>query len=367
MYGEELWQEILPAFLAPTNPTIEDSIRAVGELPGIGSWRHGVKQPAEAIRVVRWGLPLSLIRTEESFDGLRARLAREIVARGGPSESDLSECEAAGLLTLLGATVEYLQQSADARAPDLLAHWSNGGRVEVEVTLAEEKYTQRARKEAVVPLGEALEQLKLPLDLYVHILDSLSEAERQEVVAAALTLAPSKSAERAGRWHIRAESVPARDPGILYVAGQDHAPPTWFSSQPATLFFVRGLGATPDQKTALPRIHVYWGLSTAAYMNPLLNKADRFQGSGSNPFVVAIDVASIPGASRYYQNELVNWFSLWDHVAGVLTFELQTNMVSKIFWTWQFIENPFASMPTSRELAAILKPGVWETGLPLYS
>jgi hypothetical protein len=102
-------------------------------------------------------------------------------------------------------------------------------------------------------------------------------------------------------------------------------------------------------------------------MNPLEKKASHFQGSGTKPFIVAIDMASIPGARRFYENNLDNWFSLWDHVSGVLAFELQTNMVTKIFWTWQFLHNPHARIPITQALREVLKPGVWETGLPLYA
>jgi len=367
MHGEKLWQEVAPAFLAPTNSTIEDSVRAVGELPGIDAWDHSVKHPADAMRIVRWGLPLHLIRSEGSFDDLRTRISREIGARGAPTEADLSECEAAGLLVLVGARVEYLEQSGDGRVPDLLSHWPGGEQVEVEVTLAEEKYAQRTRRDAVVPLGEALEGLKLPYDLFVHILDTISPAERKDVIAAAATLSAGGIAEQPQRWHIRAESVPDRDPGAIYVAGQDHQPPEWFGREFAVPFFVRGIATTPDQTRPNPRIHIYWGLSTAGYMNPLAKKASRFQGSGTKPFIVAIDVASIPGARRFYENDLGNWFSLWGHVSGVLAFELQTNMVSKIFWTWQFLENPHALTPITQALREVLKPGVWETGLPLYA
>ena len=101
-------------------------------------------------------------------------------------------------------------------------------------------------------------------------------------------------------------------------------------------------------------------------MNPLEKKVSRFQGSGTSPFIVAIDAASIPGARRFYDKSLGDWFSLWDHISGVLVFELGTNMVSKIFWAWQFLENPHARTPITQALREVLKPGVWETGLPLY-
>jgi hypothetical protein len=185
-------------------------------------------------------------------------MSREIGARGAPTEADLSECEAAGLLVLLGARVEYLEQSGDGRVPDLLSHWVSGEYVEVEVTLAEEKYAQRTRRDAVVPLGEALEGLKLPYDLFVHILDTISPAERKDVIAAAARLSAGAIAEQPQRWHIRAESIPDRDPGAIYVAGQDHQPPEWFGREFAVPFLVRGVAATPDQTRANSRVHIYW-------------------------------------------------------------------------------------------------------------
>jgi len=367
MHGEKLWHEVAPAFLATTNSTIENSIRAVGELPGIDTWNHGVKQPGDALRIVRWGLPLHMIRSEQSFNDLRTRISREICARGTPTGADLSECEAAGLLVLLGARVEYLEQSGEGRVPDLISYWADGEQVEIEVTRAEEKYDQRTRRNTVIPLGEALEELNLHYDLFVHILDTISPEERKDIVAAAAMLSAGAIAEQPQRWHIRAESVPDRDPGTAFVAGQNHQPPEWFGREFAVPFSVRGKAATLDQTRPNPRVHIYWGLSITGYMNPLEKKASRFQGSGTRPFIVAIDAASIPGARQFYEKKLGGWFSLWEHVSGVLVFELQTDMVSKIFWTWQFLENPHARMPITQTLREVLKPGVWETGLPLYA
>lgn len=366
MTESKLWRDIEPIFTRPTRPIVEDAITAISELPGIDAWDHQIRQPFQAMKVVEWGIPCHFIREEKTFDILRGRLASGICETGSPLVADLSECEAAGLLVALQARVEYLNQQGRIRAPDLLTHWPDGSSIEVEVTAAEKKQGQRTREAAASSLREALAATRIQHDVHVHVLDVLSDTEQQEVVEAASRLNSGSSAELQGRWHVQVQPMPARDPRILFTAGEAPIRPNWFPAKIAIPFTMHGLVAGPDETAPIPRLFIYWGLTTEAYINPIEKKVSRFQGSGTRPFIVAVDIASLSGARTIYEQTLPDYFTIWDNISGVLAFQFMSDFVSKFFWAWQFFRNPGATNPISDVCAQVLKPGLWNTEVPLY-
>jgi hypothetical protein len=280
--------------------------------------------------------------------------------------ADLSECQAAGLLVALQSRVEYLSQPATERAPDLLAHWPDGSSIEIEVTSAEKKRGQRTREASASSLREALSATKIQHDVHVHILDLPSDAEQRDVVEAASKLTASSSAELQGRWHVQIQPMPPRDPRIVFTAGTAPARPSWFPAKIAIPFTMQGFVAGPDESAPIPRLFIYWGLTTEAYINPVEKKASRFQGTGNRPFVVAVDISSLAGARTIYEQMLPSYFTIWENISGVLAFQFLSDFVSKAFWTWQFFGNPGAKNPISEVCAQVLKPGTWNTEVPLY-
>ena len=366
MTESKLWREIESIFTRPTRPIVEDAVTAIGALPSIDKWDHQIKQLYQAMKVVEWGIPCHFIRGEKTFDILRERFALGICANGTPTAADLSECQAAGLFAALQARVEYLNQHGAGRVPDLLTHWPDDSTIEVEVTSAEKKHGQRAREDSASRLRDAISATNIRHDVHVHVLDLLSDAEQRDVVAAVSRLDPDSSAESQNRWHVQVEAMPARDPRVLFTAGAIRTRPGWFPTKIAIPFTMHGLVAGPDETAPIPRLFIYWGLTTDAYINPVEKKASRFQGSGKYPFIVAIDTSSLPGARAVYEEVLPAHFPIWEHISGVLAFQFSSDFISKVFWTWTFFRNPSAKMPISDACAQALKPGTWNTEVPLY-
>jgi hypothetical protein len=366
MPESKLWLELKTVFPKPTAPIVESAVSAVGDLPGVESWAHHIQQLADAMKVVNWGIPCLFVQEEASFDPLRARLGSAVSAEGAPRVMDLAECEAAGLLMALSSRVECVEPAANERRPDLMTRWPDGSCVEVEVTSADEKQSQRARRDSAKTLSEELAAIGIHHDVFVHVFDFLSDKERSNLVAAASTLGAEECAELAGRWRVQVKAMPARDPKIVFTVGDEPPRPDWFPTKIAIPFTMQGFVAGPEETAPIPWLYVYWGLTTAAYLNPVEKKASRFQGSGLHPFIIATDIGSLPGAQRIYAEELPNYFPIWEDVSGVLVFEFLSDMVSKSFWTWQFFANPTAKRPLSMECLNALKPGCWETGFMLY-
>lgn len=366
MTESKLWREIRPIFTRPTKPIVEDAVTAVGALPGMDKWDHQIQQPYQAMKVVEWGIPCHFIRDEQTFDILRGRLASGILADGSPAVADLTECEAAGLFAALQTRVEYLNQDGAERVPDMLTHWLDGSSIEVEVTAAQEKYGQRARSASASLLRDALGAAKIPYDVHVHVLDLLSDAEQRDVVEVASRLNPNSSAELENRWHVQVQAMPPRDPRILLITGTSPARPSWFPAKIAIPFTMQGMVAGPDEAAPIPRLFVYWGLTTEAYINPVEKKASRFQGSGNRPFIITVDISSLTGARTIYEEMLPDYFAIWKDISGVLAFSYSSDVVSKVVWTWQFFRNANAKKPISDACAQVLKPGVWNTEVPLY-
>jgi len=82
--------------------------------------------------------------------------------------------------------------------------------------------------------------------------------------------------------------------------------------------------------------------------------------------IAYVDIAALTGARTVYEGLLPEYFPIWEDISGVLAFEFSSDFVSKVFWTWQFFRNPTAKNPISDACAQVLKPGAWNTEVPLY-
>ena len=103
---------------------------------------------------------------------------------------------------------------------------------------------------------------------------------------------------------------------------------------------------TRETGQANPQVRVNFGVPVTGYINPVQNKADRFQGSGTAPFVIVLDVNQLPDAFNELRRELPRYFPAWEHVSGVLIFQ-STSSFSKIGWTIKLLPNPHAHNPLS--------------------
>src|SRR5436309_1291495 len=88
-------REFLPA---NRTPLLENAIRAVAQLPGVGNWAPlGPFMPNMIPWEVLWGFPLTFLAEVPSLNPLRKRIGSRIGNSQAPKASDLSEVSAAAL------------------------------------------------------------------------------------------------------------------------------------------------------------------------------------------------------------------------------------------------------------------------------
>jgi hypothetical protein len=93
-------------------------------------------------------------------------------------------------------------------------------------------------------------------------------------------------------------------------------------------------------------VRVQFGTPFTSYINPAARKADHFQGTGDVPFVIALDIMSLPGAFEFFPRELPEYFKAWPRVSGVWLIHGPSFVGTKIGWVGcNLIQNPDAKNP----------------------
>jgi hypothetical protein len=257
------------------------------------------------------------------------------------SKSNFAELGAAALIRPWCDEVVYILKDSSQRTPDLKATLGENI-LEIEVTTADEKNEQVSRRDAVAELAGKMVNLSVNGHLSVYILDSLKKDEDIEILRAASTLTLAcDTAEVPDRWYIQLGEP--RPNGTFEIAGK---PPPWWSTQYATPASLRTSCSIEGTKiVTTSSVEVRWGLSTKSYINPLSKKVDRPQSSGKHPFLIAMDATSLPGALKWYEDYLPNYWNLWKHVSGIVIFQRATRGLDALLWEYKLFLNPYCETP----------------------
>ena len=120
--------------------------------------------------------------------------------------------------------------------------------------------------------------------------------------------------------------------------------PDWWPTGRIAMFNITASVAGPDTVVALPRTKVCYLVPFDGYLNSAKKKAKRFQGSLGRPFLLVVDVTTLPRAFEVYEKGLAASFGRWKHVSGVLAYE-RFRTTGEVGWTMQLFRNPFAARP----------------------
>jgi len=337
-----LWETLKRYLPADRTPLVEDAIRAVENLPGVGNWAPvGPLIEGMTPWEVFWGFPFTFLTDIPSLNPLRREIGARIGSNQKPTPSDWAEVSAAALVRALGArTLQRLEEEGHP-TPDFHVWWEND-LVEMEVTKADPKRTQVERTEAVSRITHEVQSFGRECDIVIHIADILCEEDRHQVLGVARELAPGNESENPGRWRVRVE-MPHRS-GNYHVAGghSDKAPAWWPEADNVRLFTLNQLVGGPDPAQVHPQVRIQIGTPITGYLNSATRKADHFQGSGDVPFVIALNTMSLPGAFEILSRELPEYFKAWPRISGVLLIHGPAFIGSRIGWIWRLIQNPDA-------------------------
>jgi hypothetical protein len=331
-------REFLPA---NRTPLLEEAILAVEQLPGVGKWVPAGPFMTNMIplEVVLWGFPLTFLADVPSLDPLRKKIGGRIGNSMKPKSSDLSEVSAAALATVLGARELERIKTTNSKTPDFHIWWEED-LIEMEVTRADQKETLIHRSAAVDRLRREILSFERQCDIVVHVADIPHQVDRQKILAAAREVEPGTQIEEYARWHVRAET-PRREGNYHVAAGQSDPPPAWWPEMDvARLFSLEQRVGGSDPNSVHPQVRVQFGTPFTSYINVAAKKANHFQGTGEVPFVIALDVMSLPGAFDFFPRELPEYLKAWPRVSGVWLIHGPSFVFPKIGWSkWRFIEN----------------------------
>lgn len=326
-----------------------DLLTNVQSLDGLSEWTPKSGGLA-VLSVLSLGAALDRI-DDSSFNPLLSAIATSLIQSDKASPDNLAELYAAALVRPWCDRVTSIRPIDGQRTPDLLAT-TQAVDVEIEVTIAVKKAEQNQRAEIAAALQSKLRELCVQKHLVVYFLDSLAVDDIDDIMRAAPDLEVNTFAEIESRWHIR-----ARKPNNGIVVAGVETPPTWYPEQLASpVSFQTSIG----QEVPAASVEVRWALSTKSYINPLKKKAERIQGSGNTPFLIAVDVSDLPGALNWYEQNLAAYLDIWPDVSGVLVFQRSTILFNALSISYKLLQNPTAKLPLPQEILMRAGSGKWE-------
>jgi hypothetical protein len=359
----KLLESVEKVVYGKTTPHVSNSVRALEELPGLQDWSPTISDLMSVAQIVSWGFPLSFVQDNESFDQLRGRIGAAISKNGVPNSSDLSEISAVALACACGATKAENVNWGVTRTPDFLIGWDNDV-IEMEVTRAGQKQTYIDRQELARKVSEELHAISQPFDLIVHIADDLSDKEVSNLKDATAKISLSDEIESPHKWSVAGAPI-TRQPGVLFTAGQHEKFPSWWPAGSVNSFCNMGFIDAVDSTTASPQVKVTYGVPVTRYINPIQRKARRAQGSGTLPFIVALDVRDLHGAFKEFRRIMPDYFKIWPHLSGVLIYTPILEMpLRRLGWKMELLvstqaENPLPEPIVKRLHAHLGAMDVW--------
>lgn len=341
---------------------VRDLIESVECLPGLDSWSPPDGLENHRIELIGWGFVLWMTRSLDGSESVQKALAAEILAGGRPVPETFAELSGAGLCVAHGAVAGRRIPRGGSKTADWRMVWPPDADVDFEVTVAKRKKKHVERRALAIELANALFRPDREFDLVVDLVDPTVAEDRAAILAVAEKTIPGQPDGLPGRWQLLAQEI-TREPKVLVIGGQDPRP-AWWSVGNARCFVLHGQLAGPDTRCAPPQVRVSFGVPYDSYINPIMRKADFPQGAPGLPFLVAVDISSLPGAFIEMPTALAGFLPFWKTVSGILLFH-DVMGVDRVGWLWRLLKNPHAAVTLPEALCdgrADL-PQMMETGV----
>jgi hypothetical protein len=291
------------------------ALEAFLELPGVDVWSPQSVHLGQVSTAFDIGLPFSFLRNNRTAEAHKVQWG-SAVGRGERCDPSLSsEVHAGALLSGWGADVAFIPRGSSP-TPDIAASWSSGEVVDVEVARGETKQLHAAVQGGVAAFVGALRPGDVEWHIVGFIADASAPAELAAMFESAVKLRPGDFAEEATRWCVRAVPLDGREDVVGAESVELFSPSWWPANQP-TYFSTSTLIGSGGNPVVLLRSLI----PRASYTNPILRKANSGQRREGNPYLIAVDVSELPRAHEQLVADLHGYFSIWEHVSGVLLFE----------------------------------------------
>lgn len=222
-----------------------------------------------------------------------------------------AELSAGALLRRLNCDAMFVPK-AKVRTPDITIEWGCQT-VDIEVVAGQRKPSNRALQGRLGDLSRAID-LRSEADVLVFLNRELSDETFDEVVRVSGALAVGETCEAENLWRVAALPPAGRAIDEFATAARKEAQPWWWARP--TMFAVRTVVGEEVR-----RVDVGTTFPIEDYLNPVLRKANRPQRSSkANPYVIALDVSSIPNAQQAVVQHVLLAMTTWEQVSAVLLF-----------------------------------------------
>lgn len=304
---------------------------------------------------IRLGVPLSFLN-RDAFDK-EPFLTRFAPFFSNSAEMDadaFAELQAAALMFAFGASSIDIVPRSSLKTQDFHVLWGNA-EIEVEVTKSSKKLNHIQLGKQAEDVSEALHKLGHSFDLVAHVSELLNVDTRARLLDAASKIKCGATIGEDGSWQVSSKNI-TREVFELMTVGADDAEPLWWPKNTAKMFSIFQICAVEGSEIAPPQAKLYSAVPLDGYLNSAKKKAQKFQGSASKPYLVAIDVCDLPRPFEVFQKGLDRLFPRWKHISGVLIFKSSISR-DTAGWTVQLFRNQAASRPLPEEFCREISSG----------
>lgn len=339
---------ILEAISRPLSEHGGRALESFLDLPHVDSWNPNNMYLHQLSTVFDIGLPFSFLRENLTARAHMQKVGAAISRGESVPSSLLSEVHAGALLRNWGAAVSFVPRQ-DTPTPDIEAIWSDGTRVDVEVTRGETRQLHVAVRNGINAFAGALQPSDVAWNITGFMADASNCKDLAAMFEAATALQPEQSAEDPGKWYVRAVPLGLRDSVVGAHAIKLFGPTWWPDNEPSYVSTSTLIGATENQVVQIRSL-----IPLASYMNPLLRKASSGQGRPGIAYLIALDVSDLPRAHERIVDDLRGYFEIWSHVSAVLLFEPRFYIgFEKKEWLVSIHRNPSATISLPEHLASV--------------
>jgi hypothetical protein len=251
----------------------------------------------------------------------------------------------------LGAHVAFPNEE-NHRTPDIRAAWE-ADIVDVEVTTPLTKDRQEELQRVMDLIRQVIANDLRSWHPLIHLANLPATDVQSQILDAMISLEPGKRTGVERMWDVCA--VPADQPSALVDQEQlDALRPDWWGDDGPTLN-----NATVTISADLQherRTLICSKLPFLSCLNSIRSKVDRPQRDPNYPYLVVVDQSAMPVRHAKLQHDLAAWLPQWDHVGGILCFDIRPAYCGPFEWQLSFHPNPHATLPLPVALRSMNPP-----------
>ena len=284
----------------------------------------------------------------------------EIASDGAISSGTWGEISTIAILSKICEMKLSPIQTSTTKTPDFLAV-VNGSEAEIESTKASRKALQMEMSQKYNDICREISSVKQDgIDAVVHIGNGFEQSDKEEILNFYKSNGANKvSKEVKNRYHASI-SDPAFPQGVIMSGDHQVKNPSWFNkSDDLVNQFCFDVKVSSDTSVNYGQTRILFQTKVNRYMDPVKRKMAAFQGSGTRPFILFLDVTNLPKAIDIYSKKAGNFLSKYEMLSCLVVFNNLLGFETCGF-NFIIIENASARFPVK-----FIESGIVEFGRKL--